>query len=176
MSSTASEDVASLEVLVAYRVACSLGIHREHVKDREPSSHDHGSLQACCGPILGGEAHQSNLHLGLREVVEERRGLRGGIDTVLVLHSELMLQAQYQKAKRILRSRNTNLGHSLAEAPYHRMVLVVGQGSLCHSPGNRRWGPHLKVVPAQGADGRVILRGDGVLFRWSYAGELEREM
>jgi hypothetical protein len=97
--------------------------------------------------------------------------LEAHIDKVLVVHSGLKLpELPQREAQNHLVLLKTNFGHSLAQAPWHHrhMQALVQQGSLGHSPGNPLRGPHLMVVPAQGADERELLVYALLIFLWLY--------
>jgi hypothetical protein len=63
----------------------------------------------------------------------------------VVAHIESMPQVLREETEREHMLR-THLGHSLAQVPCHRIVQVVEQGNLGHSPDSPRWGPRWMVA------------------------------
>jgi hypothetical protein len=76
---------------------------------------------------------------------------------VAVVHIVLMLQVLREEMEGE-HSPRKHLGHSLAQVPCHRIVQVVEQGNLGHSPDSPRWGPRWMVAPvrAGGFEKRVV--------------------
>lgn len=58
-----------------------------------------------------------------------------------------------------------SFGHSLAQVLCHRKPQTV-VGTLGHSPDSPLKAPHLRVVPAQGADERAARLVDELVFQW----------
>ena len=125
--------------------------------------------------VLSGQndGDRSSQRHPLELLAGERMDSMGGTDRHRALHNGSMRQELRQRGVRILHylHQSTNLGHSLAEVPCHQNVLVVVQGSLCHSPDSLLRGPRLKVLPAQGADVREKQVDDGSIARWLCACE-----